>query len=231
MDTLKTALKLMPVARALIALAQTDAPSYRPASEQARCANCAHFDGSACRRFDFAAGADYICDDYDGRNPMQELKAFVEKYGARNSRVDQAAIQDAHDLMVRLGAMCGGLESKSALVWRHPGHPNQKVHGNRFGSYGAAKESLRRLKDDKAARERYKATGRKRSSLSKADRDKFKYDESLKMVKEGRVGKRELQKNLDAVNSKLDNYKPFYGSKKDLQTMKRMLESLMQEAS
>lgn len=98
----------MPVARALIALAQTDAPNYRPAGEQTRCASCAHFDGSACRRFDFAADVDYICDDYDGRNPMQELKAFVEKYGARNSRVDQAAIQDAHDLMVRLGAMCGG---------------------------------------------------------------------------------------------------------------------------
>lgn len=108
MDTLKTALKLMPVARALIALAQTDAPNYRPAGEQTRCASCAHFDGSACSRFDFAADVDYICDDYDGRNPMQELKAFVEKYGARNSRVDQAAIQDAHDLMVRLGAMCGG---------------------------------------------------------------------------------------------------------------------------
>lgn len=39
-------------------------------------------------------------------DPLQELKAFIEKYGARNSRLDQATIQDAHDLMVRLGAMC-----------------------------------------------------------------------------------------------------------------------------
>lgn len=111
MDAFKTALKLMPVARALIALAQTDAPSYRAASEQARCANCAHFDGSACRRFEFAADVDYICDDYDGRNPMQELRALVEKYGARNSRVDQGTIQAAHDLMVRLGAMCGNKDA------------------------------------------------------------------------------------------------------------------------
>ena len=43
----------------------------------------------------------------DREQALAELKAFVEKYGARNSRVDQAAIQDAHDLMVRLGAMCG----------------------------------------------------------------------------------------------------------------------------
>lgn len=45
------------------------------------------------------------------------------------------------------------------FVMRHPGHANQKVHGNRYGA-GQAKESLRRLKDDKAARERYKTTAR-----------------------------------------------------------------------
>lgn len=73
MDTLKTALKLMPVARALIALDTAE-------SERSQ----------------------------DREQALAELKAFVEKYGARNSRVDQAAIQDAHDLMVRLGAMCGG---------------------------------------------------------------------------------------------------------------------------
>lgn len=50
-----------------------------------------------------------------------------------------------------------------ALVLRHPGHPNQKTHGNRFGA-GQAKESLRRLKDDKGARERYKQQHRTRAA-------------------------------------------------------------------
>lgn len=56
-----------------------------------------------------------------------------------------------------------------AMVLRHPGHGNQKTHGNRFGA-GQAKESFRRLKDDKGARERYKTEARKRgqgSGLSK----------------------------------------------------------------
>lgn len=48
------------------------------------------------------------------------------------------------------------------LVIKHPGHGNQKTHGNRFGT-GQAKESLRRLKDDKAAREAYKAVSRGKS--------------------------------------------------------------------
>lgn len=51
-----------------------------------------------------------------------------------------------------------------AFILRHPGHPNQKTHGNRFGGYAATKESLRRLKDDKGARERYKETARKRAA-------------------------------------------------------------------
>ena len=38
------------------------------------------------------------------------LKAMVEQYGARNSRVDMADIQAAHDLTVRLGATCIGGE-------------------------------------------------------------------------------------------------------------------------
>lgn len=49
------------------------------------------------------------------------------------------------------------------FILRHPGHANQKTHGNRFGS-GQAKESLRRLKDDKGAREAYKKTHRKRQA-------------------------------------------------------------------
>lgn len=47
-----------------------------------------------------------------------------------------------------------------AIVLKHGKH-NQKTHGNRFGA-GQAKESLRRLKDDKQARERYKQQARKR---------------------------------------------------------------------
>lgn len=54
-----------------------------------------------------------------------------------------------------------------AMVLRHPGHPNQKTHGNRFGA-GQAKESFRRLKDDKAARERYKTEARKRGATEAA---------------------------------------------------------------
>lgn len=50
-----------------------------------------------------------------------------------------------------------------ALVLRHPGHGNQKTHGNRYGSTGAAKESLRRLRDDKAAREKYKQSARQKA--------------------------------------------------------------------
>jgi len=57
-----------------------------------------------------------------------------------------------------------------ALVLRHPGHANQKTHGNRFGA-GQAKESFRRLKDDKGAREQYKAKARKeRASKDKASK-------------------------------------------------------------
>lgn len=66
--TLLTALKLMPTARAVVALSEAES---------------------------------------DRERALLELKALVEKYGARNSRADQSVIQDAHDLMVKLGAMCG----------------------------------------------------------------------------------------------------------------------------
>lgn len=56
------------------------------------------------------------------------------------------------------------------FIERHPGHPNQKVHGNRFGGYSATKESLRRLKGDKEARERYKQQARKRGESSVENR-------------------------------------------------------------
>lgn len=51
-----------------------------------------------------------------------------------------------------------------AFVIKHGKH-NQKTHGNRFGS-GQAKESLRRLKDDKGAREKYKQQARKRGGAA-----------------------------------------------------------------
>lgn len=56
------------------------------------------------------------------------------------------------------------------LILRHPGHANQKTHGNRFGA-GQAKESLRRLKDDKAAREQYKDTHRKKQVFGGSSSD------------------------------------------------------------
>lgn len=51
------------------------------------------------------------------------------------------------------------------FVLRHPGHANQKTHGNRFGA-GQAKESLRRLKEDKGAREQYKQKHREKNKPS-----------------------------------------------------------------
>lgn len=74
-------------------------------------------------------------------------------------------IQD--ELIVILNQIPAAIEKAfyEAMVLRHPGHANQKTHGNRFG-VGQAKESFRRLKDDKAARERYKATARKRGQGS-----------------------------------------------------------------
>lgn len=50
----------------------------------------------------------------------------------------------------------------NALVLRHPGHGNQKTHGNRYGGFSTTKESLRRLKDDKGEREKYKGRARKK---------------------------------------------------------------------
>lgn len=109
------------------------------------------------------------------------LLAIVERAGARHSATDRALVQQLHDIAMELGAECYHDEGETltaddlrryapnpmlkaaveALVLRHPGHPNQKTHGNRFGA-GQAKESLRRLKDDKGAREKYKATARKK---------------------------------------------------------------------
>jgi hypothetical protein len=56
-----------------------------------------------------------------------------------------------------------------AFVEQHlAGKHNQKTHGNKYGGYSTTKESLRRLKGDKEAREKYKARARKRKQSSGA---------------------------------------------------------------
>jgi hypothetical protein len=44
-----------------------------------------------------------------------------------------------------LSQLPGAIEKAllDVLVLRHPGHPNQKVHGNRFGGFETTKESAR----------------------------------------------------------------------------------------
>jgi hypothetical protein len=69
-----------------------------------------------------------------------------------------------------LSQLPGAIEKAllDVLVLRHPGHPNQKVHGNRFGGFETTKESLRRLKGDKEATRKYKESARgKRSPYHK----------------------------------------------------------------
>lgn len=77
-------------------------------------------------------------------------------------------IQD--ELLTILNQVPAAIEKafNEAMVLRHPGHANQKTHGNRFGA-GQAKESLRRLKDDKGARESYKASARGKRSAYHTD--------------------------------------------------------------
>lgn len=141
---------------------------------------------------------------------------FIERAGARHSATDRVLVQQLHDIAMELGAECHHDEGEmmsmeemrryaphpmlkaavEALVLRHPGHGNQKVHGNRFGGYGTTKESLRRLKDDKGAREAYKKTARKRAGggqLSETDLP-VKIGETIKVSDEfssfyGQVGK------------------------------------------
>lgn len=124
-------------------------------------------------------------------------RALVLRAGARHSQADNTDIQAMHDLACKLGAKCKTIsdgthtqfsaeamkaELYDELILRHPGHPNQKTHGNRFG-VGQAKESLRRLKDDKGARESYKKSARgKRSSYHK---DIAGGEEIFKKIKNG----------------------------------------------
>lgn len=135
-----------------------------------------------------------------------KLMAQVQKAGARHSSKDNGLIQQLHDLACELGAECPVKDmaihpqlkaAVEALVLRHPGHGNQKVHGNRFGGYGTTKESLRRLKGDKEGRERYKETARKRIS---------KTGSSEPMSRPEKVTRQRLKQNaqkLDKMNKEI----------------------------
>ena len=62
---------------------QADAPNYRPTHWARRCENCTFFGGQdgiddTCRRFDFVADLDYVCDDWSAQNP-DEIPGFEGK--------------------------------------------------------------------------------------------------------------------------------------------------------
>lgn len=103
----KQAIRLLNLAKTR--RAQTDVPQYRAHTDpQENCGLCAHFMRSMeCDLYSFAADADYVCNSFSERQPdVGQLKAMVEKMGARNSRRDMADIQQVHDLTSRLGARC-----------------------------------------------------------------------------------------------------------------------------
>jgi hypothetical protein len=134
-----------------------------------------------------------------------KLMAQVQKAGARHSAKDNAMVQEMHDRACELGAKChcetpAHPMLKGALVLRHPGHPTQKVHGNRFGGFDTTKESLRRLKGDKEARTKYKESARKRGAkagAAQAERDtkEFRLD---------RIGKTKIPKPEELAKGKPD---------------------------
>jgi hypothetical protein len=94
------------------------------------------------------------------------------------------------------------------LVLRHPGHPNQKVHGNRFGGFEATKESLRRLKDDKGAREKYKESARGRNPKAQARKLKTER-EKRRASNQAQVGALQSKKTeLQRVMSQLPDSAP-----------------------
>ena len=76
-----------------IARAQTDAPNYRPASEnENRCATCRFFDGQRCADYDFAADPEYICDSFDMRDPQIEYRALTEFPGVYKAQQHTSAV-------------------------------------------------------------------------------------------------------------------------------------------
>lgn len=162
------------------------------------------------------------------------LLAIVERAGARHNASDNTLIQQAHDILCDLGAACKHDEDEmgiltaedlrryapfpmlkaavDALILRHPGHANQKTHGNRFGS-GQAKESLRRLKDDKGAREKYKESHRGKTA---ARRQEFSKDiDTAGKVNALRDRQSLLQRQVDT-----ENLKPKYRKEKQAEMKK-----------
>lgn len=160
------------------------------------------------------------------------LMAIVERAGARHNASDNTLIQQLHDIAMELGAECYHDEAETltaddlrryapnpmlkaaieALVLRHPGHANQKTHGNRFGA-GQAKESLRRLKDDKGAREAYKQGHRERTA---ARRQEFSKDiDTAGKVNALRDRQSLLQRQVDT-----ENLKPKYRKEKQAEMKK-----------
>lgn len=108
-QNLSKAIQLIPICRALIALARTDAPNYKPSPRFEKCSSCVHFvRATLCERFDFPADPDYVCDDWEAREPdIGEVRAaLVEQFGARNSRIDLKTLQGIHDMTIELGAKC-----------------------------------------------------------------------------------------------------------------------------
>lgn len=147
--------------------------------------------------------------------------AIIQKAGARHSAKDTDLVQQMHDRACELGAKCNCEEvtvhptlraAVEVLILRHPGHGNQKTHGNRFGA-GQAKESLRRLKDDKGAREQYKAKARGRAEKIRKELRKD-VDTQLAINK---LGDREslLQRQIDT-----ENLKPKYRKEKQAEIVK-----------
>lgn len=113
MNHRKKAYQLLSMVKVLhqrpILRAQTDAPAYKAASDpQANCGLCTHFvRATECNLYSFAADPDYVCNSFEERWPdIGQIKAFLEKAGARNSQMDLTMLQQVHDLTHRLGARC-----------------------------------------------------------------------------------------------------------------------------
>lgn len=100
-----------------------------------------------------------------------------------------------------------------ALTLRHlPGKHNQKTHGSRYGGYSTTKESLRRLKGDKAARERYKARARKRKKNQPKKKSFNDLDNKQKIDVLKKIGGSEWQKG-DKHRIYFNNLGELYGLK------------------
>lgn len=159
-----------------------------------------------------------------------KLLAQVQKAGARHSSKDIDLIQQMHDRACELGAKCdceGMMDHPmlKAMVYRHPGHPNQKVHGNRFGGYGVTKESLRRLKGDKESTTKYKDMARKKGT-ERRQAASAKETEVQGRINQKHAERDRLQGTIDA-----GNLKPKYRKERAQQvsTLEREIEGLRAE--